>query len=282
MFTCSENCLWTQKKASTWLKYPKSFKISSKIAPHNFLDPFSAVPKNRPCQVKLCIGLLNINHTWIFWYRRHNNFMKNSPKNISKRPQKYLFLKILFHFSTFNKFLIFLSKISHCRYPETFNFCQFVSSVENKIQWREQFFIHPPRVESSWFYLRKYESKHNSHRTNGLIAFLSSINSIFLPHLLTFQLVFDLCRQTRELFQLVLCKYLWIISCDDKFPLMMPPHGKWPQFTKFSKLNHQILGATNAKRRERKLKIDLESKNQQSKIKSRIWCILKLWMMWGN
>lgn len=110
MFTCSENCLWTQKKASTWLKYPKSFKISSKIAPHNFLDPFSAVPKSRPCQVKLCIGLLNINHTWIFWYRRHNNFMKNSPKNISKRPQKHLFLKILFHFSTFNKFLIFNQK----------------------------------------------------------------------------------------------------------------------------------------------------------------------------
>ena len=28
---------------------------------------------------------------------------------------------------------------------------------------------------------------------------------------------------------------------------------------------------------KRKLKIDLESKNQQSKIKSRIWCILKRW-----
>ena len=78
------------EKGFDLIEISKKFKISSKIAPHNFLDPFSAVPKNRPRQVKLCIGLLNINHTWIFWYRRHNNFMKNSPKNILETPSKYL------------------------------------------------------------------------------------------------------------------------------------------------------------------------------------------------
>lgn len=188
----------------------KYFKISSRIAPHNFSWSFLCAEKIDIQQVKLCIGLVNINHMWIFWYQRHNNFMKNSPKKKhSRNALKNNFQKILFHFSTFNKFLIFyLIERTRCRYPEIFNFCQFVS-IENKIQWlavdtNSRAIFH---LSSSWFYLCKYESKHKSHhRTNGLIAF--SFNSSLICWLFNFS--FDLCRQTREL-----CKYLWIISCDD-------------------------------------------------------------------
>lgn len=65
---------------------------------------------------------------------------------------------------------------------------------------KSQFFIYP-RVD-----FISANMKANTEQDKWVNCFL--IHQ--LPHLLTFQLSFDLYRQTRELY-----KYLWIISSDD-------------------------------------------------------------------
>lgn len=110
---------------------------------------------------------------WIFWYRRHNNFIKNSPKHFRVPPSKHFF--ILFSIS---------SKInSHCGTLmmmswDTFSPQLKILSIEektNKIQWlavdtnsRAFFNFNFP----SWFYLSA-----NMNGRNGLIAFPLSAHS---------------------------------------------------------------------------------------------------------